>query len=294
LLRNDEMIRYDSAKPFADAVHVDDVPHVKPLFRDRLPSDRFHVLTLCRDDVVLYVGDADSLEPLSTPSVPRRIEDALGEEQLMPSMQARSVRTGLGRGGKAAVFHGHGTPAEAGNDEMVRFFRIVDRGVMDSIVDHATPLVLVGVQRNVGIYRQVSAYPTIVGTAIEGDPASFRCDVMHASAWALVMPYLRAEELQARRRFRELYGTPRTTTDLEEVLAAAEDGRIATLFAVEDDERRGHFDPDTRSMQLDGSPDAVDLVELAVAKALVHDAEVFTSPRKLVPGGGVVAATYRY
>jgi hypothetical protein len=294
LLRVDETLRYDSPKPFTESVHVDLVPHIKPLFRDHVPDERFHVLTLSRDDVALWAGDAETLERVTTDAIPRRIEDALGEEVEIPSLQQRSVRMGLGQSGKSAVFHGHGVGIDEIPDEMMRFFRHVDRGVLETLREHTLPLVLAGVERNVGIYRGVTRYPSITAAHIEGDPAGLLRDGLHAKAWPIVLPYLRAPELQARRRFHELSGTSRASSDLAEVLSAAEDGRIETLFAGIDDELFGHFDAMTRSMAIDGGADAVDLVELAVSRALVHDAEVYTAPRSLVPGGGLVAATYRF
>lgn len=293
-LWGDDTRRYDLRRPVPDAVYVGDAPYIKPLLRDRVPDDRFYVVTLSRDDAGLWHGDSDGLERIQSDAIPRSVEDALGEEELVPSLQFRSLGGGVGAARAPAIFHGHGANRD-NLDQLRRFLHLLDRGILEVVADRNRPLVLVGVPRNVGAFREVSRYPALVTSHVAGDPCDLeRRHGLHAAVWPIVLPHLRARELEARRRFHLLQSTPRATTDLEEVLCAAQDGRIETLFAAADDMRLGHFDPESRRIRLAGSSDAVDLVELAVERALAQNADVFTSSSPSVPGGGVVAATYRY
>lgn len=292
----DDSRRYDLARPIADILHVGDAPYIKPLLRDRVPDDRFWVLTLSRTDAALWSGDAEKLDRVKSDAIPSSVEEALGEEELQPSIQVHSVGRGAGPRGTPGIFHGTGATRDNSEHQLQRFLHLVDRGLLEvASSDRARPLVLVGVPRNVGAFREVTRYPALVQSWVSGDPAEVeRRPGLHAAVWPIVLPHLRARELEARRRFRRLQSTPRVSTDLEDVLCAAQDGRIETLFAAADDERLGHFDESTRRIRLDGSSDAVDLVELAVEQALAQNADVFTSAAPAVPGGGVVAATYRY
>jgi hypothetical protein len=294
-LWGDEVRRYDLRRPVPDVLHVGNAPYIKPLLRDRVPDDRFYVLTLSRTDAALWAGDTEGLTRIESDAIPRSVEDALGEEQMQPTLQSHTLGGGGGVGRAPSIFHGHGGARDEAEHQLQRFLHMVDRGVLAVVTDRSRPLVLVGVPRNVGAFREVSRYPALVTSWVAGDPADIeRREGVHAAVWPIVLPHLRARELEARRRFRILQSTPRVSTDLEEVLCAAQEGRIETLFAAADGVRLGHFDPQARRIRLGASTDAVDLVELAVERALAQNADVFTSSAPSVPGGGVVAATYRY
>jgi hypothetical protein len=293
-LWGDEIRRYDLPKPTPDVLYVGDAPYIKPLLRDRVPDDRFYVLALSRTDAALWAGDAEHLQRIESEAIPRSVEEALGDEQIDPSIQFRSLGGGVGGGWQMASFHGHGADSD-GDRQLHRFLHLVDRGILEVAADRSRPLVLVGVPRNVGAFREVTHYPSLVTSWVSGDPADIeRRSGLHAAVWPIVVPHLRARELEARRRFRTLQSTPRVTTDLEQVLCAAQEGRIETLFAAADGVQLGHFDPDERRVRMDDGSDAIDLVELAVERALAQNADVFTSSVRSVPGGGFVAATYRY
>lgn len=80
------------------------------------------------------------------------------------------------------------------------------------------------------LYRHVNSYPSLLAAGVPGSPRDFPLHLVHSWACDIAEPELRADERAAAGRYRELLGTGRTSTRPEEVLVAAQQGRVDTLF----------------------------------------------------------------
>jgi hypothetical protein len=83
-----------------ERVVVADTFHVKPLLRIAQSADRFQVLCLTREEVQLYAGNRDGLEPIRPAGIPWRITDALGGE---PRQHKIAQKGGKSAGGDPAA-----------------------------------------------------------------------------------------------------------------------------------------------------------------------------------------------
>jgi hypothetical protein len=83
---------------------------------------------------------------------------------------------------------------------------------------------------------------------------------------------------------------------LEDVLTAAFQGRIATLFVPLGVSRWGRFDFNHLALEQhdDEQPGDDELLDLAAAETLRHDGVVYGVKPEDVPGGHLLAAVYRY
>ena len=103
--------------------------HIKPLIRIVQSADRYQVLGLNRREVKLFEGNRDALDEIEpAPGVPRTITDALGEELTEPHLTVASY--GMGAAGPA-MHHGHGAKKDEVDLDAERFFRAVDRAVLE-------------------------------------------------------------------------------------------------------------------------------------------------------------------
>ncbi len=91
------------------------------------------------------------------------------------------------RTGPAAVAKGitTGTTSdrETIQDEyLAHFYRQIDRGVNELLRGQNEPLVLVGVEYEIALYRPLNKYPHLAEEAVEGAPNSLKSGEMHARA----------------------------------------------------------------------------------------------------------------
>jgi hypothetical protein len=110
---------------------VADSFHTKPLLRALQAADRFQILGLNRHEAKLYEGNQDALDEVElADAVPATIKEALGSELTEPHATVASYGMGAG-GGDLAMHHGHGQKKDEVEIDNDRFFRAIDRAIME-------------------------------------------------------------------------------------------------------------------------------------------------------------------
>ncbi|MFQ5528908.1 MAG: hypothetical protein ACE5FP_01030, partial [Gemmatimonadota bacterium] len=121
---------------------------------------------------------------------------------------------------------------------------------------------------------------------------------LHEQGWDLVAPVFEAGRREAQMTFEELHSSrsARTSDDLEQILPAVFGGRVETLFVARDVEVWGRYDPATSVLLLHDQLRAgdCDLLDVAAAETLNRHGGIYALHRDGMPGGGSIAATYRY
>lgn len=276
---------------------VEDRFHLKPLLPMLSGDGRFYVLALSQNRVRLLEATRHSVRELDLGDLPTSLNEAVGYEVEETHLQFHTgTPRRTGEVVRSAVYHGHGGGEEDTKAEIQKFFNLLDRGIGSLIADREAPLVLAGVEFLFPLYSQVSGHPRLVEGGVPGNPDELSPEELHERAWRVVEPeFTRAQEA-AEGRFRELLGTGQASGQLEEVLAAAHDGRVDTLFVALGTRRWGAFDPGRRTVELSdhNGPGTEDLVDLAAIRTLLTGGKVYAVPAGKVPESGEVAAVYRY
>jgi hypothetical protein len=88
----------------------------------------------------------------------------------------------------------------------------------------------------------------------------------------------------------------KSSNRLTEVLLAAVDGRIDTLFLTKGVRQWGTFDAEKRVIKLHGAahPNNEDLLDLAAVQTYLNGGTVYVVEPAEVPGGDLSAAVFRY
>lgn len=149
--------------------------HVKPLVRILRSADRYRVLALNQHDVALYERNRDALDAVELAErVPRTIADALGEELSDPRLTVSSYGTGpggTGGGAGAGMRHGHGGKKDEVEVDRGRFFRAVDRAILEHHSRPAgLPLILAALPEHHAAFRGVSHDPFLLPDGIMINP----------------------------------------------------------------------------------------------------------------------------
>jgi hypothetical protein len=97
-------------------------------------------------------------------------------------------------------------------------------------------------------------------------------------------------------QYRDYAATERASNDVREVIPAAYDGRIESLFVTSDQEQWGTFDPVTRTMHVHRIAKFrdEDLLDLAATQTLLHGGSVYVVEQEHMPDATLIAAVFRH
>jgi hypothetical protein len=286
---------------FESVVVVGEAYHIKPLLPLMSGDGRFYVLALSQGETRLLHGTRHSVSELEAKEIP----DSLAEALALDDPEARlQWHTGTGGKGNAAsprpaVFHGHGVAsADDAKDNILRYAHKINDGVTELLADEKAPLVLAGVEYVVSIYKEANRYPHLVDEAVLGNPEELTAEELHRRAWDMVAPRFERAKAEAAAEYERLSGqrSERASDDLVEVVLAVQNGRVDTLFVAVDQERWGSVDVANQRVTLDEERQTgdQDLLDVAATHTLINSGTVYAVSRDLVPGGGCVAAIFRY
>jgi hypothetical protein len=268
----------------------DDRFHVTPLLPLLAGDGHFFVLALSQNQIRLLEGTRDRVEEVDLPGVPLGVRDALQGEEVQKQLQLYVAdRGGPGAGG---IYHGHGHPGEAQAERILRYFRKVDRGLREVLAGERAPMVLAAVEHLSPIYRKANTYPQLVDEVLPGSPEGLSPHELHARAWPIVEPLFLRAQREAVAGYDRLAGTGQTSQDPQDIVRAAKDGRIETLFISHHPAGPSGAAGDVPISDGDGG--LRDVLELATVTALSKGGTVYVFPAGEVPGGGNAAAVFRY
>lgn len=279
-----------------ELVVVGDRAHLKPLLATLVGDGAFHVLALSQSSVRLFEATRDGIREIDLQDVPTSLRAAVGYDYEQRSLQFHTG-AGPGKGGmRRAMFHGHGEGSDEDKAEVAEFLQLVDGGVHALIGELGGPIVLAGVGWVTAMYRGLTRIPDVLPDGIDGSPDRMSREELHQRAWAIVEPRFLAAAAASVGRYAELAGTPRASDDLAVVLRAAGEGRVESLHVDVARQVWGRWSPEALEAEIheEQRPGDRDLLDVAALTALENGAQVFATAPGSVPGGGPIAAVFRY
>ncbi len=225
---------------------VADSFHSKPLWRFLQSTDRYQVLALTRDRIRLLEGDRDELDEIDPgPDVPRTLTEPLGAELTEPHSTVASYGGNAGGSG-AAMHHGRGGKEPEIEIDDERFFRAIDRAVMEQHSQPSgVPLLLAALREHQSVFRKVSRNAALLDQGVDMDPASLSAEELRQQAWQVMEPQYRARLEKMGEQFQQAKASQLGLDDLEEVAKAAVAGRVGTLLIEADRLIAGSIDAQT-------------------------------------------------
>lgn len=284
--------------PFAvpEVATVGDHLAITPLLRATSRGDHYLILTVSQRHVRLLEATRDTIEEVELREVPTDLRDVIEPPEPRSDTMARSL---AGGSSGPAVFYGHGAADENfKTEETTKFFRQVATGIHEYLRDQEMPMVLVGLEAATAIFREVNPYPHLTDDSVRQNPDQLDAMALHAASWPVVAEHFAAAKQRLIDRFDELNGTGQASADPARIEEAAAVGRIETLFVA--------VEPWGWEHETTGTPTVIDLSESGTSEdtfsrlertavgTLSGRGEVYTVAAAAAPGGGHVAATFRY
>ncbi len=286
---------YRLQRPVPELAVAADSFHTKPLLRILQSADRYQILGLSREAVRIFEGNRDVLDELEpTEEIPKTLTEALGEELTEPHQTVASY--GKGTGG-APMHHGHGSRAEEADIDMERYFRAVDRAVLNHVSrPSALPLILAALPENHGHFHKLSHNPFLLEEGIKVNPDSLSLEELREHAWKVLLPHYLKRLAQLTEQFEEAKSKGQGSQELSKVAEAAVAGRVATLLIEAERHVPGHLDMTQGEIQLDdlADPGVDDLLDDLGQAVLKMGGEVVIVPGDHMPSPTGIAAIYRF
>lgn len=263
---------------------------VKPLL-PWVTGGRFYLLALSRNEVRLIRGTPHGAERVSIPGGPLTLETALAAHDTDEPLVVHTAGRGANR--LEAIFHGHGVGIDDAKDDLLRYFRVVNRAVLPILQKDRAPLVLAGVEYLWPIFQEACTYPLVLDQGVPGCPDRVSDRVLADRARPIAEPVFRRRRVRALATYRRLAGTGRTSADAGEVVEAALRGRVDTEFLTGQDVW-GRYDPGTGRAEVHeaAAPGDEELTNLAATAALRRGRAVHVLDPGEMPDGAALAAIF--
>ncbi len=279
-----------------DFLYIGQHFHMKPLLPFILGDGQFYVLALSQNDVRLFECSRSSVGEIELENVPHSLAEAMQYDDPQRQLQQHS-NTLQGTNSKAAaIFHGQGSNPNDQKDNILRYLRLVNRGVHDMLRRAKAPLVLMGVDFLLSIYREANTYAYLTQEVIPGNPEELSAEDIQTLAWPLVEHYFHKAEQEALTYYGPFQGTGRTIKEMADVIPASYNGQIELLFLADGEQQWGIYDYAQNAVQIHAQPEAGDdeLYNLAVRQTILNGGSVYIMEQSKIPEGGNVAALLRY
>lgn len=291
---NNRLTYYWLMLPFKERLVVGEQFYVKPLLPAISPSIEFFVLAISRNQVRLIKATSHGHDRVDVPGLPSSMEQGLNLQTADRGEQVHSgMRGDLGK--EAAVFHGQGGHRDTVKDEFVEYSRLIAESLRPVLRETTSPLILAGVDSEIPVIRKELDYPHITRQALHGTFDYFKDGQLYERALPIAQNYYGMMRQDALNKYRTLSDRILASEDIDEILPAAYEGRIDTLFVNGDAEVFGRFNSKNETIEVvDSREPAFDLIETAAVQTIRHRGTVYLATPGELPGSASMCALLRY
>lgn len=289
-----EVVRFQ--QQVSELAVMADTFHTKPLRRFLQAADRFQVLALSREKIRLLEGNRAVLDEASLArGVPRTMTEALGN-QLSDPHSTVSAYGGLG-GENGPMHHGHGGRKDQIDIDEERFFRVIDRAVLEHhSKPSGLPLILAALPEHHGHFRQVSRNPFLVPEGVKIDPNAISVDQLRERCWLVLEPQYKQRISALIDEFGLAKARGLGLDDLQQIASAIVSGRVGTLLIEADRQIPGHVDAATGQVRFGEleHPDLDDLLDDFSDRVHQKGGRAIVLPSEAMPTPTGAAAICRF
>lgn len=286
-------IIYRLQRTVEELVVVADSFHIKPLIRIFQSADRYHLLGINRNEFKLYEGNRYGFEKVEINSeIPQTSKEILGKEF------TESTVTAGGRGaGGSVVFHGQGSKKDEVDKDIERFFRSVDRIVLENYSrPTGLPLLLVSLDEYHSLFHTISHNPFLQKEGIKADSEALTIDELKESAWEKIEPLYIKKTKTLIEEFENTRAQDQGSDDINQVAKAAVENRVSRIMIESDRIIPGKIDFETGELKRETleNPGVDDILDDLAELIFKNKGEVVMLPKERMPSTTGAAATYRY
>ena len=279
---------------FEPFTYINDHFYLKPLIPYLNDTTRFYLLTLSQHGAQLFEGFPHQIDQIEVDDLlPERLEEVTGYDFKEKNLQFRSGQTE----GQQAMYHGHGKGKEEDKTEILKYFRAVDQGVYEILKEKEVPLILAAVDYLVPLYREVNSYKNLEEDFIAGNPEHEDPVLLHEKAKAILRDHFNRERDEKASAFEQALSNAKASYKEEEIVPAAINQRVDTLFIRNLSELWGVFDRGKNEVILreEKGKSNVSLLNMAAVHTILNNGKVYLLDKEEMPAPSTkLNAIFRY
>jgi hypothetical protein len=256
----------------------------------------YNILVLDKHNVRLVRCDERSAITVHVDGLVSSIEAFAQPGHDGDSHQQHSIgASAVGRSGRTVIGGGSGDHDEADRARTRRFFAAVDHSIVRHLNDCVEPLVLAGTKDAQAVYRDLTKYAHVLKEGLIPTSKGESNEAFRQAARPLVQVLADAPRHVELERYRAQAGTGLTSQQIEEILVAANAGKVEALLISENVPIWGKFDDVTGTVRINEVAEQTDenLVNRAALSTLRHHGSVFPLAEGELEIAGP-AAVFRY
>ncbi|THH41947.1 baeRF3 domain-containing protein [Neolewinella litorea] len=282
----DRFEHYACPIDFEPMIYVSEEFYLRPLIPIVGEQNRFHFLALSKGAVKLYTGTEYSISEVDLQGlVPQNMDAALLQDDPENNLSRAGGAEG-GRGSNNQVYFGRGGDPSNDVEDVKTYLDRVDKGISDYLCDDNAPLVLGGVEELIPIYQEANTYAHLytedfaAGNLEEDNPG-----LIHEKAWAAVANHFDAQKERDRKLYGDNQAADEASTDIQQIVPAAVNGRVAALWMDRNAYAYGEYTPENNGVKImhDEDKNATELYNLAAVRAFQSGARVYNLDRDELP-----------
>ena len=269
--------------------------HITPLIPSLSQLQDFFILAISQNRVRLLRVKGDDVAEVQVEGLPENMAGALQLEEPEIMLQSHGgVQHGKAR--RSTVIHGGGGRPDHKKNNLTEYFHHIDDAVHRALRDQMAPLVFAGVDYLFPLYRAVTHYSHLLERHLSGNPDLLSPQQLRDKAKAMVGAPLESQRDSELQRCFFSRPDPCTSYDLKEIVLAAHDGQISSLFVAAGIIQWGLIDLKGREVHLcvDQSAATEELLNFAAVETLRHGGRVHTVKLIELPHQNPAAAVFRY
>lgn len=267
---------------FPNFVHAHDHFYLRHLIPLLDKDNKFFVLALSQNEVRFFEGNENSITPVIIKDlVPNGKEEMIGAEDNISNLQGHS-----GGGNGAVIFHGHGGGKDDKNEELKKYFRDIDNGLMEMLHDETAPMIIYSVDYQIPIYQEISKYSNIYNNHITGNPENDDPVLIHERAWSVLKPHFAEKEKTTREEFNQNLVDGKASFSIHEITPAVIQGKVETLFLDKNQKTIwGAYDDKNHKVEIhvERQPDSVCLLNKTATVTFQNGGKVIYRPQAELP-----------
>ncbi|HEY9221542.1 MAG TPA: hypothetical protein VIO43_08210 [Lutibacter sp.] len=279
---------------FEMKTNVSDHFYLLPLLPLYYEDDDYYLLELSQDYVKLYEANKYGYQDIYIEDfAPAQLEEAVGFDFKPKLYQFRSGQNAQMPG----AYYGMGEGKDDLKKELYKFFREIDKGINKIISNKKAPLVIACADPLFGLYKEANTYPNLLENYIAGDTEFKNKTKLYQESWKLVHPFFEKIKEAKLLHYKELAHTPKASYQISEIVAAAINGKIDTLFVQNGADEFGVFDKQTNRLMFRKKTELnnASLNDLSAVSTFMQGGKVyFLAPEEMPDKGQPMNALLRY
>ena len=268
--------------------HVSYNFNLKQLIADFQDNQQYYLLALSPKHNQLYQASRNNIEEVELEGLPLNIKEFLNLDD-----EAAEKHQSINTAGGSAVFHGQGGASDDDNQDLIHYLKEIDRVINVELKEKNKHLVIAADDSVFALYQNINNYDNLVEENISGNAKQMNKKELRKKGWEIVEAHLHDYLKEVKARFLELKSGDKTSSNLEDIIEAANYSKIDTLLLNKKAEKAGVFVEEENEIKLMDNKD-YDLYNFAAVQTIKNGGDVYSLEKEEMPEAEDILAIYRY